>query len=115
MTFRIDPRDVYKLEDGELARACRLIGRNADKLELPFDDFECSLLTGVPRFYANHGALTWRQRKAAREIITRTAEILIRRSIILAEDDGGDVVEAVGKDARVSLDDPESIRGLFTG
>ena len=61
--------DVYKLLDGELARALYLAAKDAPTLLQ--NDWERAFTHGIEEGYVRYGKLTWKQRKAARGILLR--------------------------------------------
>lgn len=75
-----EAKNVYRLSDGELARALYLAAR--DVPHLLKSAWESGFVRGIEEGYVKFGRLTWKQRRACRRILARIAEILDRRATV---------------------------------
>jgi hypothetical protein len=70
--------DIYLLKDDELARALFLAAKKVPHLLQ--NDWERDFTTGIEEAYVKFGGLTWKQRRAARDILKRITTNLARRA-----------------------------------
>jgi hypothetical protein len=69
--------DVYGLEDADLAKGLmKLLARPTELA--PLTAWEKSFCQGAATSWAKYGALTWKQRKTAREVLIRVLSIAVR-------------------------------------
>lgn len=70
--------DIYRLQDGELARALFLAAK--DVPHLLRNDWEREFTKGIEEAYVKFGGLTWKQRRCCRMLLIRITETIARRA-----------------------------------
>jgi len=83
--------EILKLDDGGLCRAMILISRHRLFEELTLTPWERGFTKETPEWWARAGGLTWKQRRTARVILSKTTRELERRAQL-----GEWIAEAVG-------------------
>lgn len=74
--------EIYELSDLDLARA--LYQAAADAPSVLRNDWEREFARGIEEAYVKFNSLTWKQRKAAREILLRLVDEMQRREDVRA-------------------------------
>jgi hypothetical protein len=70
---------IHDLSDLGLMRACVLVSRHSLFAVLQLSEWERKFLTDAPEGYAKYGGLSWKQRRSAREILSKLTWELERR------------------------------------
>lgn len=71
--------DVWELTDRGLMRACVLVSRHRLFDVLQLSNWERKFLAECPNKFASFGSISWKQRKTAREVLTKIINELERR------------------------------------
>jgi len=72
--------DVYRLSDHQLVVAGHIIQAKAEDLKLTLTRWEKELCAGVVQQYTLRPSISWKQRKALREVVYKTTLILQHRA-----------------------------------